>query len=354
MDGWQSRFRCSRHAPDCANVMRLGFILPAETALWGGVQRFAASLRAPLSERAHLVDVRIHPRRGQSRASAFASAIARLHASRPLDAVFTTFHYPPALLPGVPALGFVHDVRMWGLHHEAGEQRRGRWSPHALVARTIFGSWDRVLVPTPHVARDVQWLLPSQVVVAVGEGADHLPPGSAVGDRDRLVVVAGRAPHKRAELGVAAALQAGRALGLDVIVVGAMPPRFADVTVGLRQAGALTDQGLSDLLSAARAVVLASSYEGFGLAAVEALHAGAPVVYARDCPLDSVVGDAGVGVDPTEAAMQQGIIEAAGRPGLGEQGRRQAARWTWAQTADRVLEQVGDVVSGNRRVRRYF
>jgi glycosyltransferase involved in cell wall biosynthesis len=334
--------------------MRVGYILPAETAQRGGVQRFATSLQERLGELVELFPLRIHPRLGESRVGGLVSGLQQLRRLQPLDAVFSTFHYPPSVFWDVPMVGFIHDVRLWQLHRQAGSERRSRNAARAIVLRGVMGTWARILVPTRHVAEDVQWLLPGRTVVAVGEGVDHLPDVRTEAAA-RLVVFAGRAPHKRGPLGVEAALRAARRMGLEVVVIGDFEEAAYSNEPLLRHAGTdLNDLAMAKLLSSARAVILPSAYEGFGLAAGEALRAGAPVVYASDCPMYDVVGDAGSGAAPNPDALADALVRVIGRPELRELATQQAARWTWATTAARVHEQLQDVVAKRGRVRRYF
>jgi glycosyltransferase-like protein len=96
--------------------------------------------------------------------------------------------------------------------------------------------------------------------------------------------------------------------------------------------GVIDDDQLPSLVAEAAALGFVSTKEGFGLAAMEALAAGVPVV-ARDLPvLREVFGDAvRYAVDPVGMAAE---IEAAlSGPHDGEVGRRLAASYTWDAAA---------------------
>jgi glycosyltransferase involved in cell wall biosynthesis len=91
-----------------------------------------------------------------------------------------------------------------------------------------------------------------------------------------------------------------------------------------------------------------SLYEGFGLGPLEAMACGAPVVVSDRASLPEVVGDAGLQVDAEDAAgLAEAMASVLTSPSLAaqmrERGLRQAARFTWEQTARdtaRVYETV--------------
>jgi alpha-1,6-mannosyltransferase len=87
-------------------------------------------------------------------------------------------------------------------------------------------------------------------------------------------------------------------------------------------AGFLPDRaGLAALLASADVAIAPGPAETFGLAALEALACGTPVVVSADSALPEVVGGAGASVAGEDLAA--GVISVLGRP---EQARRAAAR----------------------------
>lgn len=98
--------------------------------------------------------------------------------------------------------------------------------------------------------------------------------------------------------------------------------------------GTIEDDELPALVAAARVLGFTSTKEGFGLAAMEALAAGVPVV-ARDLPVTrEVFGDAvayAADTDEIAAALAAAIDDVDGR--RSDAGRALAARHTWDAAA---------------------
>lgn len=120
--------------------------------------------------------------------------------------------------------------------------------------------------------------------------------------------------------------------------------------------GRVDDGAVAALIAAARAVVVPSAYEGFGLPALEAMAAGTPVIVSDAGSLPEVVGDAApvfpVGDDAQLAVhLHHAIVGGDGRDDRVRAGRSRAATFSPQRTADALIA-AWRAAYGNRVVGR--
>lgn len=106
----------------------------------------------------------------------------------------------------------------------------------------------------------------------------------------------------------------------------------------VRALGYVSDELLPALYAGARAAVLASWYEGFGLPAVEAMACGTPMMVSTAGSLVEVVGEAGPAIDPGDVeAWTEGLARAADddawRARCIEAGLERARLFSWERCA---------------------
>jgi glycosyltransferase involved in cell wall biosynthesis len=100
----------------------------------------------------------------------------------------------------------------------------------------------------------------------------------------------------------------------------------------------------------AEVFVFPSLYEGFGLAPLEAMALGTPVVASAVSSLPEVVGEAAMIVKPENVFdIARGIRDVLLDPDLREtliaRGHAQVKRFSWYDTASQVLEVYRDVLA---------
>jgi glycosyltransferase involved in cell wall biosynthesis len=255
----------------------------------------------------------------------------------------------------VPAVVTVHDLAVYAQPETFA--RLQRWHLRALLPRSVARA-ARVITPSRHAAEDVRtrFRLPPERVTAVplGVGAAFAtPPAPAAvaelraihGLGARLVACVGTVqPRKRVDRVIDAFVASGAAgRGWELAIAGRLrpgrvPPWLTALPSGVRWLGPLPDHALRALYAAAEIAVSASEYEGFGLTVCEAMASGCAVVAVANSSIPEVVGDAGLLVARSDAALLSPAIarlvaEPETRAALGAAGRARAARFTWEAAA---------------------
>lgn len=113
--------------------------------------------------------------------------------------------------------------------------------------------------------------------------------------------------------------------------------------------GFVADQELPKLYSAAKALVMPSMYEGFGLPVIEAMACGIPVIASQNGSLPEIVGDAGLIVDCSNpSALCNAIVSILAddsfRERLIQAGTERVRKYSWANTAVSTLRVYNELV----------
>lgn len=177
-------------------------------------------------------------------------------------------------------------------------------------------------------------------------------PGNDTRGRRDLVYMGSFMPYKNVET-----LIAGMALlpGYVLHLVSRIAPKREAELRALIPAGAevvfwhgISETDYQKLLAGAAALVTASRDEGFGLPIIEAMHAGAPVVCSELAIFHEVTAGHAVFFEPGSpedfAASVSTVENPTARAALVSSARERAENFTWAASAERLLDLMRGLV----------
>ena len=241
---------------------------------------------------------------------------------------------------------------------------RHRWAVRCLLGGAVRRA--RRVIAVSETTRGellARYRLPPERVVVVPEAAaPHFapPPPAALAaaharfglTRPYVLFVGLLEPKKNLSVllkAVAALRRRGVWGDTELVVVGAPgwgpDPVHRVQTLGLEGAvrfvGPVADAELPALYGGALAFAFPSLWEGFGLPALEAMAAGAPVVASNRGALPEVTGGAALLVDPSPGpladALGRLLADPLLRERLREAGLARAAAFSWERTARETL-----------------
>ena len=267
------------------------------------------------------------------------------------------------LAPGLPQVTTVHDVLP--LLYPSEYPRQQYYFRYYVPA--VLRASHAVLVISESTRRDLLRfydVAPEKIhVVLAGYDTQRFVPASPGPEPDPepyLLYVGNVMPHKNLVRLVEAFALVARRHPVRLVLRGWGRPR--NVQILRDRIGALglearvdwrpyaPDEELLALYRGARALVLPSLHEGFGLTALEAMACGTPVVAADVSSIPEVVGDAAVLVDPLDpASIAAGLCRILTEDGLckdlRERGLERAGHFSWEATARAVQQAVARAVA---------
>ena len=248
---------------------------------------------------------------------------------------------------GARAVAFCHSdlPRLVSTHYGPLAER---WA--ARYFSRLYRDFDMVLAPSTYLVRKLQrWGIASVEHQPLGVDTEVFHPrrrsparrASLAASADaRLLVYAGRyAPEKNLAVLIDAIAALGKPYELVLAGAGALPPSLPpNVRVLPFVAGR---EALASVLASCDAFVHAGDQETFGLAALEAMACGLPVVGAAAGGTAEIVTPAcGVLTRPRDAdALAAGIEQlfASDRAAMSAEARRVAQRYAWPPLLEQML-----------------
>lgn len=284
--------------------------------------------------------------------------------------------WTPLYLP-CPYVVTVHDLL--DFLYRASNGGGARRLVHRYCTQAVLNGAARILAVSQFTKKDIQRLFgiaDEKIEVIYNAIDDRFRQGHAT-DADRefiaeryqtnypFLLYAGRiSPHKN----IIRIIEAFSALkaeldkedkypDLKLIIIGDEVSRHPDLRRAVIRSGVQNDvrflgfvsiDTLRTFYDVAKVFVFPSLYEGFGLPPLEAMSHGTPVVTSNTSSLPEVVGNAAVLVNPENVfeimrAVHRVLLDQGMREKLKERGYEQVQRFSWEDSAQRILRVYREV-----------
>jgi D-inositol-3-phosphate glycosyltransferase len=267
---------------------------------------------------------------------------------------------------GVPHVTTLHTTAKTKLQARAGEEETDL---RISVERSALRDADAIVVSTQHEREALARLYgaPLHKVHVVSAGVDTelfrpMPKSEArrlldVAEANVVLYVGRIEPLKGLELLLSAAALLDDIADTRLIIVGGKPAEDTELqrlkalaeTLGIGDSttftGAVGQEDLRKYYSASDVFVLPSYYESFGLAALEAMACGTPVVVSRVGGLSSFVEEGRTGYlipwrcpEPFAERIRTLLANPDLREAMGLVAREKSLKMTWGGVAERIAE----------------
>jgi glycosyltransferase involved in cell wall biosynthesis len=164
-----------------------------------------------------------------------------------------------------------------------------------------------------------------------------------------LLYVGGRSAHKNLPRQLQAFAVSGLANQCKLLLSGDPEKELLAVAAELniassvQFAGYISDADLPSYYRGALALVLVSTYEGFGIPPLEAMACGTPVLCSNTTSFPEVVGSAALLVDPTDVeeiaeGMRRIVFQGSLRESLISKGFERCSRFSWGISSRKLCD----------------
>lgn len=287
--------------------------------------------------------------------------LGRAAQAQGLDVMHSPYINIPWLSYNLPLVATLHDFRHPDLALRAASPRS--WAKRAYyetLTRLALHRAARVVSVSQFLAQQLLAFQPALAgrleVITHAAGADFtpLPDGDAAAEVARNFALVGRyflfvgtlKPHKNLLAVVRALAHSAIPADVQLAVAAAPDDRYPEVMAAVKELGLtrrvhflghVEKQRLPALYGAARATLLPSSYESFGLPVIESMACGTPVIAAPFASLPEVGGSAAWFAQPTAdgmcAAMQIALFNDAEHARRVAAGLLRARQFSWQRAA---------------------
>lgn len=266
------------------------------------------------------------------------------------------WHYPKGFLPLAlrsrqPVVGTVHDVILqYNADHYPGARSRAAYEYWLLMLRRSIARLDLILTISEFSKRQIAEFAERHRVrcppIIVAYPATDWQVGKRSAKDDFMLHLASPEPHKRTAtlLEYWGTLEAKGTSDLRLELVGQLSKPDLEQARKLKSVKitrTLSRQELRDRLSRARALILPSEIEGFGLPALESYAVGTPVLYARGTSVEEILGPGTPGgfnlEDPEAFLLEVTRIQELEENAIAEKACALQERFSWKDCADRTL-----------------
>jgi glycosyltransferase involved in cell wall biosynthesis len=293
-------------------------------------------------------------------------AAARLLRRGGYDAAVVDYSaYAPVRIPRDRAVGIT-------VHHLTGPVGRARWGS---AIGSVIDRNERATLRGARIVSATSAATAQALRSIVGGATRIVRVASGVDDRffaierrsGNYVLYVGRldASQKGVDLLLDAWAQVPEELRARLVIVGRGPDeallkaRAASLGVvgSVEFAGAISNEARNALMAGAACQVVPSRFEGFGIAAAEALAAGVPLVVSDDPALLEIAGEGAAVTVPREdpAALAKAIAQLLRDPSmralLTRRARQRAEEFRWPAVAEAHLAYLCEIVAAHASLR---